>query len=315
MTLPPGLSRYGESKADHSLYIKKFKHEFTALFVYVDDVVLAGFEIAKSPNGSFLNQRKYALELFEDAGLLAAKPSAVPFNPTLKLSTDEGNFLEDPSVYRRLIGRLIYLTNSRLDIAFAVQHVSQYVSKPRAPHYQAAIQILRYLKFVPAKGIFFSSNSKLQLFGFADSDWARCPDTRKSVTGYSVMLGSSLLCWKSKKQHTVSRSSTEAEYRALPSITYELQWLHFLFQDFLVQFEQPAFMFSDSKYAVYLAHNPTFHERSKHIVLDCYVIREYMNSKLIHLLPISTHNQLAVWSSWEFVPSTAQLEGGLLDDI
>lgn len=183
--------------------------------------------------------------------------------------------------------------SSTLLDAFVVQHVSQYVSKPHAPHYQAAIQILRYLKFVPAKGIFFSSNSKLQLFGFANSDWARCPDTRKSVTRYCVMLGSSLLCWKSKKQHTVSRSSTEAEYRVLASITCELQWLHFLFQDFLVHFEQPASVFCDSKSVVYLAHNPTFHERSKHIELDCHVIREKINSKLIHLLPISTHNQLA----------------------
>lgn len=144
---------YTQSQADHSLYVKKFKHEFTALLVYADDVVLGGnslseiqqvkhlsnqkfrikdlgqlrfflgFEIARSPTGIFLNQRKYALELLEDAGLLAAKPYAVPFNPTLKLSADEGNVLEDPSVYRMLIGRLIYLTNSRPDIAFDVQHV------------------------------------------------------------------------------------------------------------------------------------------------------------------------------------------------
>ncbi|XP_050909926.1 uncharacterized mitochondrial protein AtMg00810-like [Lathyrus oleraceus] len=193
MTLPPGLSDYGNSLSE----IQQVKHLLNQKFRFKELGQLCfflGFEIAGSPTGIFFNQRKYALELLEDDGLLVAKPSAVPFNLTLKLSIDEGNVLEDPSLYRRLIGRLIYLTNSRPDIAFAVQHLSQHVSKPRAPHYQAAIQIFRYLKSIPAKGIFFSFNNKLQLFGFADSDWARCPDTRKSVTGYCVMLGSSLLC-------------------------------------------------------------------------------------------------------------------------
>lgn len=224
---------YNQSQADHSMYVKSNKHEFTALLVYVDDVVLAGnslseihkvknllnqqfkikdlgqlrfflgFEIARSTDGIFLNQQKYTLELLEDAGLLSAKPSVVPFIPTTKLSIDEGSLLEDPSLYRRLIGRLINLTNSRPDISFSVLHLSQYVSKPRMPHYQAALHVLRYLKSAPAKGILFSSSSKLQLFGFTGSDWARCPDTRKSVTGYCVMLGSSLLCWKSKATHGI----------------------------------------------------------------------------------------------------------------
>lgn len=174
-----------------------------------------------------------------------------------------------------------------------MQHLSQYLSKPLVPHYQAATRILRYLKSVPAKGILFSASSSLKLCGFADSDWARCSETRKSVTGFCVLLGSSLICWKSKKQNTVSRSSTEAEYRALASLSCELQWLQYLFHYFLIQFPQPASVYCDSKSAIYLAHNPTFHERSKHIELDCHVVREKILSKLLHLLPISTVAQLA----------------------
>ncbi|XP_058756065.1 uncharacterized mitochondrial protein AtMg00810-like [Vicia villosa] len=255
MTLPPGLSGFPpskQSKADYSLYVKHADSHFTALLVYVDDVVLAGnslaeirhvkhlldkqfrikdlgtlryflgLEIARSTIGILLNQRKYTLELLQDAGVLAAKPSSVPFDPNTKLSLHDGDLLDDPSSYRRLIGRLIYLTNTRPDISFAIQNLSQFMSQPRVPHIQAATRVLRYLKAVPATCIFYSSSSALKLVGFADSDWARCPDTRKSITGYCVMLGSSLLCWKSKKQHTAARSSTEAEYRALASITCEV---------------------------------------------------------------------------------------------
>lgn len=251
-----------------------------------------GFEIARSRKGIFLNQRKYTLELLEETGLLACKPSSVPFDPNLKLSNSTGQALQDPSSYRQLIGKLIYLTNTRPDISYVVQQLSQFVSHPLIPHYQAAIKILRYLKLFPAKGILFSSACELKLYGFADSDWARCPDTRRSTTGFCVLLGSSLLCWKSKKQNTVSRSSTEAEYRALASLTCELQWLQYLFKDLTINMPQPALVYCDSKSAIYLAHNPAFHERSKHIELDCHVIREKIQSKLLHLLPISTTDQL-----------------------
>jgi hypothetical protein len=185
------------------------------------------------------------------------------------------------------------LTNTRPDISFSVQHLSQFVSKPLVPHYTAATRILKYLKSSPPKGLFFPVSSSLKLTGYADSDWARCPETRKSITGYCVFLGSSLISWKSKKQNTVSRSSTEAEYRALASLTCEIQWLQYLFQDFKMNFSTPASVFCDSRSAIYLAHNPTFHERSKHIELDCHVIREKIQSQLIHLLPIPSSSQIA----------------------
>ncbi|MCH80901.1 hypothetical protein A2U01_0001677 [Trifolium medium] len=200
-----------------------------ALLVYVDDIVLAdtsmeeiqsvkrflyqqfrikdlghlrfflGLEITSSSFGIFLNQRKYTLELLEDTDFLGSKPAAVPTDPHTKLSATDGVPYDDPSGYRRLIGRLIYLTHTRPDISFFIQHLSQYVSTPLVPHYQAATRILRYLKGCPANGVLFSSQSPLQLHGFADSDWACCPNTRRSITGYCVLLGSSLISWKSKK--------------------------------------------------------------------------------------------------------------------
>lgn len=143
---------YSQSQADHSLYVKTTSHSFTALLVYVDDIVLVGdsideiqfvkhqldykfkiknlgqlrlfpgFEMARSKTDIFFNQRIYTLDLLEDNGLLASKPSSVPFDPHIKLSVNDGQPLADPSCYMRLIGRLIYLTNSCPDIVYVVQH-------------------------------------------------------------------------------------------------------------------------------------------------------------------------------------------------
>lgn len=146
----------------------------------------------------------------------------MPLDPYTKLSATDDVPFDDPSGYKKLIGRLIYLTHTRPSISLVVQHLSQYVSTPLVSHYQAATRILRYLKSCLAKGVLFSCQSLLQLHGFVDSDWACCPNTRRYITGYYILLGSSLISWKSKKQNIVSRSSTEAEYRALASLTCEL---------------------------------------------------------------------------------------------
>ncbi|XP_061365655.1 uncharacterized mitochondrial protein AtMg00810-like [Gastrolobium bilobum] len=314
---------YKQSNADYSLFTKHNSSSFTALLVYVDDIVLAGnnmqeinyvksfldqqfkikdlgylrfflgLEISRSKEGIILNQRKYALEILSDAGLLASKPASTPMDATSKLSSDTGTPLADEASYRRLVGRLLYLTTTRPDLAYSVQQLSQYVSKPTEVHMAAALRVLRYIKGSPGTGLFFSSTSALSLSGFADSDWACCPDTRKSISGYCVFLGSSLVSWKSKKQTTVSRSSAEAEYRALASLTCEVQWIHYLLADLCIPTSKAAAIYCDNVSAIYLAHNPSFHERTKHFEIDCHVIRERSQSGLIHLLHVSSANQLA----------------------
>ncbi|XP_031259114.1 uncharacterized protein LOC116117191 [Pistacia vera] len=133
-----------------------------------------------------------------------------------------------PSSYRRLVGRLLYLTSTRPDLSFAIQQLNQFLDKPTSVHQQAANHVLRYIKSYPANGLFFPAESSLSLKAFSDSDWVGCSDTRKSITGSCVFLGSSLISWRAKKQSIVSRSSFEAEYRALASTTCEIQWIHYL---------------------------------------------------------------------------------------
>lgn len=164
---------------------------------------------------------------------------------------------------------------------------------PRSTHYDAAIRILRYLQGSASQGILLPSNSTLSLKGFTDSDWAGCPTTRRSTTGYFTMLGNSPISWKSKKQPTVSRSSAEAEYRAMANLASELQWLHFLFTDLGIHHTNPIPLYCDNQAAIHISENPVFHERTKHIELDCYFVREKILSGLIKPQHISSTNQLA----------------------
>lgn len=231
---------YHHSEYDHSLFIKSSLNTFTALLVYIDDIVLTGnasteinhvksflhstfrikdlgnlkyflgLEVSRTNKGIHLSQRKYALDILADTGMLEAKPSTTPMMKDTKPLYDTTSPPHDPTAFRRLIGRLLYLTNTRPDISFAVQHLSQFMQNPTANHYEAALRIVRYIKNAPGHGLYFSSDSPIHLKAFSDSDWATCPMSRRSTTGFCIFMGSSLISWRSKKQTTVSRSSSEA---------------------------------------------------------------------------------------------------------
>jgi hypothetical protein len=314
---------YTQSTADYSLFTLRKDDQFIALLVYVDDIILAGtdlneftrikaildtkfkikdlgvlryflgLEVAHSEQGITISQRKYCLDLLQDSGLLGSKPAITPLDPSIKLHQDSGQAYEDVSSYRRLIGKLLYLTNTRPDISFATQQLSQFLHKPTVTHYKAACRIVRYLKQSPGRGLMFPRNSEIQILGYSDADWAGCLDTRRSTSGYCFFLGSSLISWKAKKQVTISRSSSEAEYRALSTATCELIWLLYLLKDLHITCAKPPVLYCDSQSAMHIASNPVFHERTKHLDIDCHLVREKLQQGILKLLPISTDEQLA----------------------
>ncbi|XP_042939631.1 uncharacterized mitochondrial protein AtMg00810-like [Carya illinoinensis] len=234
MRLPPDLASSKSNQSDDSLFIKHTVSSFTALLVYVDYIIVMssnntstdevkqflstkfkiknlgslkyflGMEIARSKVGIQLCQRKYTLDILSETGLLAAKPSPLPMEPNLKLQKDQGDVFHDPTLYRKLVGKLLYLTNTRPDLSYSVNLLSQFMEIPRVPHYNALLKVLRYLKGNLGQGLFFSTTSSLKLTTYSDANCANCPDIRRSTTGFCVFIDKSLVAWKPKKQHTVS---------------------------------------------------------------------------------------------------------------
>ena len=157
-----------------------------------------------------------------------------------------GEPLSKLSLYRRLVGSLVYLTVTRPDISYVVHQVSQYLSAPRSTHYAAILRILRYLKGTLFHSLFYSAQSPLVFHAFSDTDWAGDPTDRRSTTGYCFLLGSSLISWRSKKQTFVACFSTEAEYRALTDTTSELLWLRWLLTDLGVSTSSATPLYCDN---------------------------------------------------------------------
>lgn len=261
--LSHALKSYGfqQSSLDYSLFTLNQGTTQVVVLVYVDDLIVAGndssaitrfkhylsvcfhmkdlgplkyflgIEVARNPTGLFLCQRKYTLDIITEAGLLGAIPAGTPLDQNHRLAVPAGSLLDNPDQYRRLVGRLIYLCYTRPELSYSVHTLSQFMQHPRVEHWEAALRVVRFLKGNPGQGIWLARNCDLQLHGWCDSDWVGCPVTRRSVTGWMVQLGNSPISWKTKKQHTVSRSSAEAEYRSMATTTCELKWLKGILSD------------------------------------------------------------------------------------
>lgn len=218
---------------------------------------------------------------------------STPIEPNLKLDEAEEDAMVDREMYQRLVGRLIYLSHTRPDIAYAVSVISSFMHNPKEVHLHAVYRVLQYLKGTPGRGILFKRNGGLALEAYTDADYAGSVVDRKSTSGYCTFLGGNLVTWRSKKQNVVAWSSAEAEYRAMAQGVCELLWLKIVLEDLRVKWDGPMKLYCDNKSAISIAHNPVQHDRTKHIEIDRHFIKEKLDSGLICTPYVSTHGQLA----------------------
>ncbi|XP_031283998.1 uncharacterized protein LOC116142731 [Pistacia vera] len=181
-----------------------------------------GIEVACSPRGYLLSQLKYVVDILEQARLTNNKTIDTPIEVNAKYSSSNGLPLSDPTLYRTIVGSLVYLTITHPDIAYAVHVVSQFVASPTTVHWATVLCILWHLRGTVFQSLLLPSTSSLELRVYSDANHGSDPTDHKSVTGFCIFLGDSLISWKSKKQYIVSHSSIEAEYRAMTSTSKEI---------------------------------------------------------------------------------------------
>nr|GEW54027.1 ribonuclease H-like domain-containing protein [Tanacetum cinerariifolium] len=186
--------------------------------------------MTRNTSGIFLSQQKYATEVLDRAGMLTCNPFRTLVDTDSKLVAD-GDSVFDPTLYRSLAGALQYLTFTRPDISYAVQQVCLFMHDPQEPRFAALKRVLRYVRGTLAYGLQLYSSSTSSLVAYSDADWAGCPTTRWSTSGYCVFVGNNLLSWSSKRQATISRSSAEAEYRGVANALAETCWIRNLLSE------------------------------------------------------------------------------------
>ncbi|MBW0529575.1 hypothetical protein O181_069290 [Austropuccinia psidii MF-1] len=195
--------------------------------------------------------------------------------------------------YRSIIGALNYIsTNTRPDITFEISHLSQFLERPSLKHWLASLQVLRYLYHTKGKTLNYYNKGKCNIISYADSDWGNSPINRRSVGGYTLFLNHHLISWRTKKQQTISHSTTEAEYKSLSDASKEILWFQQLLQE--TNLEVPGnvpTLYNDNKGTIDLAHSNINHNgfKTKHMDIEFHFIRDLIRNQKLELFYVSTH--------------------------
>ncbi|XP_062099709.1 uncharacterized mitochondrial protein AtMg00810-like [Humulus lupulus] len=315
---------YSQAQCDHTMFTPHSNNgKIAVLIVYVNDILLTGddleeleamknklskafeikdlgemkyflaMEVARSKQGIVISQRKYVLDLLKDSGMSECCPIDTPIDLNKKLGAIHQGRLVDVEHYQRLVGRLIYLSHTRPDIAFGVSMVSQFMHRPYKEHLEVAYRILRYLKGSPGRVLLFKKNNNRSIEAFTNADWAGSVTDRKATSGYCTFVWGNLVTWRSKKQSVVARSSAEAEYRAMANGICEILWINSVLKEVKLQVSMPMKLFCDNKAAISIAHNPMQHDRIKHIEVDRHFIKENLEARIICIPFVRSEYQIA----------------------
>ncbi|KAG5562829.1 hypothetical protein RHGRI_005526 [Rhododendron griersonianum] len=251
-----------------------------------------GLQVRQFEHGIFVSQTKYASNLVKKFGLDSAKHSRTPMSTTTKLSKDVDGVSIDQTLYRSMIGSLLYLTASRPDIAFSVGVCARYQANPKESHLTAVKRVIKYISGTMGYGIWLSKDTNSNLAGFSDADWAGCADDRKSTSGGCFYIGNNLVAWLSKKQNSISLSTAEAEYIAAGSACTQLLWMKQMLDDY--GFSQECIThYCDNTSAINISKNPVQHSRTKHIDIRHHFIRDLVEDGTVTLEYLDTTHQKA----------------------
>lgn len=315
---------FHRSPSEPSLYVKKGgTNEFLIVCLYVDDLIYTGtkplmleefkkammkeyemtdlglmkyflgIQVQQKTGEISISQEKYTEDLLKKFNMSMCNPVTTPMALNEKLQKNDGAKKANETLYRSLVGSLMYLTNTRPDIVHSVNMISRFMNDPSQNHFSAAKRILRYLQWTKNIGIKYTKEDDNSLIGYTDSDRAGSIDDRKSTSGYVFCLGTKPISWSSKKQKTIALSSAEAEYIAATDAACEAIWLRRVLENLQQEPETSTKIFCDNMSAIAMTKNPVFHARSKHIELRHHFIRNLVNDGEIQLIFITTKEQLA----------------------
>lgn len=310
---------YVASHSDSSLFMKNSRNLHMVVLLYLDDMIdgkevanlrselsarfemkdlgelshFLGLEMKSVKDGIFLTQEGYAKKLVDEFGMKNSKKCFTPLDANAKVNSNEGSLLLDPRPFHALVGSLLYLTISRLDIVFSVNFISRFIQTPRKPHLEAAKKILKYINTTCDKGLLYKSGADFLLYGYTDADLGGDLDDLKSTSGYVFLCGSIGVSWCSRKQDSVSLSTTEVKYKAAALAAQECVWLRRLVEDVYLPISEPTEVFGDNQSAIKLASNPVCHSRTKHIELKHHFTREKVLDGTIKVSDIRSDENVA----------------------
>jgi hypothetical protein len=294
---------------DNNLYIKIEGNDFLIVLVYVDDIIFGsnnaslvqwfsssmqsefemsmigelsfflGLQITQRYEGIFISQEKYLREMLKRFQM----EDSTPMVTGCKLSKDDDSPDVDLSSYRSMIGSILYITTSRLDIMHVVGMVGRYQAVPKQSHLLAVKRIFRYLKGTMNYGLWYPRNHNFQLSFYSDVDWANCVDERKSTSGGAYFLGDSLVAWLSKKQGSISLLTIEVEYITTATCCTQVLWMIQTLADLEVKYIALILIRYDNTSAISVSKNLVFHSNTKHIPIKYHFLREHVTNTIVSL--------------------------------